>query len=443
MLARFLTFMAFLLSAVATLAQAKAPGLATDALNRTLSFALYNQLSDTKSEQIELPVTSRLQQIFPDAKYFYNARLSSFGDTLVVLVPGFGAQNDSGLARYLMELLHQNGFSILILDSPVSRRFITTSSTYGIPGIASEDAKDLITAAETGIAHIEKKRGSSFQRIHVVGTSLGGFNVSQMFLQLKEKDARYNQFVAISPPIRNTYSLGVINEMVDLYLKTGGHISGEKKSAVGTLIHAAKSLRLGTFKYEETKAEVLDFIQNKSVSESQARYLIGRTFYIALGGIRSGYWSRLMNDDKLAIPSSLKSMQSFHQLFEQISFGCTREKFGSYARPLLAEEFTQELSFGQIEPLKIQWQDGKIAQCSSKVDLAKKLVEKTSIFENESILAGGRFHIMTWKDDMLLANEDIDWLQKTAVDTYLYDIGGHLGGVYQPQFQQDLLQILK
>ena len=62
---------------------------------------------------------------------------------LLFILPGLGSSPYFGIAPYLANLFHREGFHVVVLPSPMSWNFALSASRSGAPGYAPEDARDL------------------------------------------------------------------------------------------------------------------------------------------------------------------------------------------------------------------------------------------------------------------------------------------------------------
>ena len=62
---------------------------------------------------------------------------------LIVLVPGLGASIDNRGTTYMAEFLFKKGYHVLVVPNNITVDFALQVSQGGMPGIVSEDARDL------------------------------------------------------------------------------------------------------------------------------------------------------------------------------------------------------------------------------------------------------------------------------------------------------------
>ena len=97
----------------------------------------------------------------------------------MVVIPGFGATNDSGVGPYLTDIIIQhardtNPIITLTSNSPAAPDFVHKSHTSGIPGNQKVDAQnlyDMILASIRRLEELPPWRGKKYQikKVSVIG----------------------------------------------------------------------------------------------------------------------------------------------------------------------------------------------------------------------------------------------------------------------------------
>ena len=347
---------------------------------------------------------------------------------LVFVVPGFGGRNDSGLSEYLIEVLSSWGLAVAVFDSPASKRFITETSQYGVPGIQILDADELYQGMVLARKELEQKVGAHFKydKVSIIGTSLGGLNaqliqliqlIQQKERETKEKETKSTQLdffrvISVNPPLQNKYGLTLIDQMISDYFKRPivNSFNG-LKSLLGYIPISFSS-------FDELNEFALS-LQTSNITVPEARHLIGMSFYETVRGALDGYRLRypLVADKKM-----YSQIVTFHDLFNQITIPHLQKN-----NKLIVDKRLSELM--------------KIINSSSRFQLDGRLLNRDSILQNYAALnLSEGYRVMTFDDDFLVNQEDLEFMQVSMnkkIHVYTGG-GGHLGGLYRADFQKDL-----
>ncbi len=131
---------------------------------------------------------------------------------LAVIIPGFGTHFTSTHATAISEILFNQGYTVVILNSAFNWEFMSTAGSAPVPGYVPSDAEDVRVATAAVIKHLEGK-GLHFQKKLMVGYSLGGTHA--LFIGAKEKadpKLKIDRVVAINPLVDTSKSVSSIDE---------------------------------------------------------------------------------------------------------------------------------------------------------------------------------------------------------------------------------------
>jgi phospholipid-binding lipoprotein MlaA len=131
---------------------------------------------------------------------------------LAVVIPGFGTHFTSTHASAISEILFNQGYTVVILNSAFNWEFMSTAGSGPVPGYVPSDAEDVRVATAAVIKHLEGN-GLHFQKKIMVGYSLGGTHA--LFIGAKEKadpKLKIDRFVAINPLVDTAKSVSSIDE---------------------------------------------------------------------------------------------------------------------------------------------------------------------------------------------------------------------------------------
>jgi hypothetical protein len=384
-------------------------------------------------------------------------------DHLVLVIPGFGSPSDQGVSVFMVELLTRSGFTAAALDSPPSLRFLSDSSRYGFPGVQEFDSQDLYEGMQLTKKYLENLRsyGKPFSKVSVIGTSLGGLNVSQILLHsLKPTSTlKFHRAISVNPPVSNVYGLSIIDYMVRNYIQ-GVTAGGKSMGKVPALLKGFHNKLLEKISYEELEKQVKSITNPLNpMSQEEAAYLIGYSFSDTVASALKG----------TAVRQNLSQMQlqsgTFYEIYNRITMGYlagTRERpEPDYPIPAMP---TSEIKIANINK-EVLTQIRGIQQSDFLTEPDDIQIEMSSIRYNvESLKNAKNYVLITYVDDFLLRtnvtdpkifeDDDKSWIRKNFDGAYIvgegptkarskvYFEGGHLGGYYQKMFQNDLIQFL-
>lgn len=358
--------------------------------------------SFTASKYLDRPQSSPWQLDKKDdlgfhARWIYNPKASpQIRSHLVVFIPGFGGDNSCSYCRYLSESLVSAGMHVVVLDSPASERYMEESSELGVPGHQSNDALELLEASQLAKHYVEKN-GYNVSQISFIGTSLGGLNVQQMVINnLKlEKPIDFHTALSINPPYRNSYSLALIDQMIQ------ENNQSSTKENVKSILEVLTFKPLLGIAYDQLKSACDELLGSK-LTIQDSRGLIGDSFSKTVGETYKGFLKRYSQEKKD------DTISEFHDLFNKI----TRKYY---------------YSSGDQSKLTTE---AILDQSSIKAN-----IEQLNQIEN--------YHVITFQDDFLLSSEDLTELYIKGKQRDILTVpGGHLGGFYQLEFQHLIRQIL-
>lgn len=127
----------------------------------------------------------------------------------VYLLNGLGSPSDSGYGRWLMDFLHQMGFTVVSLPSTFSDVDAYAFSRYLRPGLSSTDVPDvmaLLIAAQKKMADYGYRATSNT----LMGVSLGAFQGAVIQADPRFR-AMFSKYVLINPPLDLRYGLAVLD----------------------------------------------------------------------------------------------------------------------------------------------------------------------------------------------------------------------------------------
>lgn len=401
-------------------------GLSAEGLRRTVVSQL---MTGPVGEDfyVDAPPREDLGYLDPGFERRFNLKIKhqSASDHLVVIVPGFGQTNDVGTAPYLSEMLHRNGFVTLSSHSPAATDFVIHSSGAGAPGVQRWDAIDLYDMIFAAKNKLVSEHGYKINKVSVIGTSLGSINAAHLAVIDKYKTGNkigFYRVFSISPPISNAYGSSTIDAMVKSSQEDQPSFSYATLAASLTKAFNQVYMRQkNTTTYESVEENSIAMSKALTFTEEELRFLVGYGFQMVVNTVKTGMETRFQDDFAgLLISNDRTDLRLFTVFLKNVS----------YAR------------YKTVNPHE------KIPDNYNLVEPHFIFTESESILHMHKDLQTPNYHLITWEDDFLLQNTDIEWIKKhfpggSKGNSKVFEAGGHLGGYYQKSFHKYLVDNLR
>lgn len=175
---------------------------------------------------------------------------------VAILFPSIGEGIKAHHSVVFAKLFYDLGYSIIIEGSSFQWEFAKSMPKGYIPGVPSEDAKQIANITEKIFQLLEKKYQCKFKKKIAVGTSFGA--LTTLFLASNEykngSNLGINKFISINPPIELLYAMKEVDKSNEEWQKNPDNL----KERVGYT--AAKILKLYNQKDEKNfKLDTLPF----------------------------------------------------------------------------------------------------------------------------------------------------------------------------------------
>jgi len=363
---------------------------------------------------------------------------------LAVVIPGFGTHFTSTHATRISEILFNQGYTVVILNSAFNWEFMTTAGSAPVPGYVPSDAEDVRVAAAAVIKHLEGK-GLHFQKKIMVGYSLGGTHA--LFIGAKEKadpKLEIDRFIAINPLIDTAKSVSAVDKtslawkkwpreqifdrgvfaagkMLSIirkqYKPYGEPEPAKEKNGIGPVVGknvsppapaAGETAQSGKDK-EPAKCDPLPF------NDLEAQVLISFNYKITLEEMIVSIVRNSGAPNCFKNKCSWGNRTEFYREISQLSFD-------DYNKVLLVRYLSDK---------------EKRAVSQDEIEKKSRLMSIEDFIRNEQNVS-----VISSSNDFLDTHTDHQWLKKTMGDRcFLYNGGGHLGELYFAG-SQDRLAVL-
>jgi hypothetical protein len=335
------------------------------------------------------------------------------GADLVFVVPGWGGGSTSKLSTFIGTMVNSQGYHVINLPNPSSWQFILGVSDKGLPGYTSRDAKELQDLINKVFEHANRNMNLKSQRYHVISYSMGA--IQAPFIAESERanpNSKLGKVILINPPT----DIATASASIDSLFQTGTELTANRKSQIiGLAIKQAEYLAAKRPHYSQ-------FLNGLNLSLNDTKWLIGSVFMDSLSEVL--YTNDLIHKNKI-----LKS---------PISSGSRTERWNE-AKSFSFNQYMSNVVAPSLISSNKDVKDTDIAQVINRLSSESSITSKTEFLKQDKNTY--LFHAV---DDYLLNEQSVPWMEKTFGDrAYIYSAGGHVGQLWTPEFQADLLQVLK
>lgn len=354
---------------------------------------------------------------------------------LAVIIPGIGSHFTATTAVALAELLYEKKWSVAIISNTFNPAFIESALTAPVPGYTPQDTKDVQRAIKAVIDDLEKKNEAAFQRITVLGYSLGGL-LSLHLAALEEKDGKIwaDRYLAINPPVDLFYSAAQLDKMGETPLKWKKEIAYDRGvGAVGCYLimmnrFYAREPEKQTKKVPERfitdiqrkrkdirdRKDALTGPYNINIRRDAATFLIGIAFKSTL------------SDAMITIQRE----RGYKVINKELSWG-DRTEFYREAEKYTFKKFIDEY----IIKYYAQQQPG--------FDLKKAAAETGIPYVAADLKDNQKVRVIHSLDDFLEDDAQREYINELFKERItFFDHGGHLGNLYTTQFHAEMFRSL-
>lgn len=125
---------------------------------------------------------------------------------LIFIIAGTGANYRAPTVQFLADTFYQAGFHVISLSSPAYYGFVATASTSHLPGISTEDARDLYRVMT--LVRDKVQGEIEITDYYLTGYSMGGLNSAFIsYLDETEQAFGFKKVLLLNPPV-NLYTAG-------------------------------------------------------------------------------------------------------------------------------------------------------------------------------------------------------------------------------------------
>jgi pimeloyl-ACP methyl ester carboxylesterase len=324
---------------------------------------------------------------------------------IVYIVPGIGSHRWADMALALAELVYKQGFSAVCISNPYNYEFMEEASTAAMPAYTPVDARDLHVAL-TEIDHRLQSRSRVRLRARaLMGYSIGAFESLFIAAAAATNQAlvQFDRYVAIDTPVRLLYG---VSRLDDFYEAPAAWPAEQRMSNIENTFLKIAALSRG--EPAAHTAPPFDAVESK--------FLVGLAFRLIL---RDVILTSQLRTNQGILKQPLRKIRR-SSLYEEIGQYSFTDYFQKFATPYYRE---RGIDLAAPEVL------------AAAGDLR---AYESALRENKKIRA------IVNENDFLLSPEDLAWLRQSFGPEGLtvFDHGGHLGNLAEPEVQNAILRAL-
>ena len=321
---------------------------------------------------------------------------------LIILISGTGSLYNSGLTMYLANVFYDKGYNIIALSSPTTMPYIVSQSKNDYAGYIKDESDHMYNLISTAVSR-EKADGMKVTDTYIGGYSLGGFQS----LLIQEIDSEKKKIgIKKSLMLNSPVSILTATQKLDRFLVENGIYNAEGlekflDNIFSKVIYDDK-LELSDIDFTNIKSAIIKL----QLKDSDFEVLTGLLFrfYSAnmtfAGEVFSG-------ENAVGRLSHKKSYKRFDSVTEEFKEGLS----------VSFDEYSTEILYPYLKKNKNP--DLSLDDFVNEFDLrhVQSFIDKN----NKNIV------FITSTDDILLEDEDLDYIKKTFSNRVLIPFGGHTG----------------
>lgn len=321
---------------------------------------------------------------------------------LMVLISGTGSLYNSGLSMYMANVFYDRGYNVIAFSSSTTMPYIVSQSKNNYAGYIKDESEHMYELITQAIAR-ERKDGMKINKIHIGGYSLGGFQSLLVHeLDSKNKKIGIEKSLLLNSPV----SILTATQQLDNYL-------------VKNRIYSAKGLE----KYLDGLFSKLIYNDNMSLKDldfTDLRSALGQLDvkdkdFEVLTGLLFRFYSANMTfageiysgNNAVGRLSDKKSYKRFDSVTEEFKEGLS----------VSFDEYSKEILYPYLKSRKYP-------------NLTmEEFINHFSLKNSEDFIRKNNKNIVfiTSTDDILLSENEIDYIKNTFSNKVLIPYGGHTG----------------
>jgi ABC-type transporter lipoprotein component MlaA len=353
----------------------------------------------------------------------YSYRLQPGAAPIVYLLPGLGSHRLEGSSLALAEMAFERGFSVAILSNAMNWEFIAGASSP-LPGYTPADVEDVHFALDAVQHDLDVRHPGRLGRRVLMGYSLGAFHA--LFIAAAERAGSprvgFDRYVTLDAPVQLLTGMRKLDAFYNVVLE---YPAAEREARIRDVLYRTIEIardeqeRQTDFSRMSPAAGPSGQLSPRSplpFSDLEARYLIGLNFRLSLADVLGSIEER---SDFGVLKTQRSFLRRESSYVEMAGYG-----FEAYVYAFVLPYFRDQLRL---------------------VSGMDELVARSDLRSVADGLRGNpKIRHFANRNDFLTTPEDVAWLTETlgAERVTLFPTGGHLGNLYRPEVQAEIMAAL-
>ena len=333
---------------------------------------------------------------------------------LAIVISGTGSDGNTTKLSLLRGALYGAGYHVLTVPSPTFPGFIVSTSSTGVAGDLMQDGHDLYNALQRIIAHLP--RHAPITDIDVLGYSLGGANAAIVkSIDATEGKLKIHRAVMINPPVSLFTS---INRLDKLFAQSIGPADQGLDNLYRRIYARLANTYRASSKVTIDDTDMLAAAATVLRTDADFSAAIALTFRLELVDVffTGDLYARTGVVIDPAHPPGVEDS------LESIGRTLRGKTFAEYFNKVFAPYYTAHRPHSTPESL----------QADNRLDIIEPALRDN-----------GDYYAQTNRDDLILDQAELQWLQSTLGNRVaVYDHGGHLGNLGERRQVVDMLAML-
>ncbi len=355
----------------------------------------------------------------------YSYRMQPQRAPLVFVVPGLSAHRLGSSTLALAEMAYARGFSVAIVSSTFNFEFIEQAGSVPVPGHAPVDSHDVHVALD-GIARdlAAQYHDRITERVYM-GYSLGAFHGFYIAADEKRNPqsglVSFDRYVLLDPPVRLVYGMGRLDAFNNVFVSLPpAEREAEIRRVLFQAVMVGAKLHTTPNRGAYTRTDAIDVRHSTFEPEivmpftnQEAEYLIGLAFRRTLQAL---LWTSQQREDQGVLLTERRPLQRLPAY----------EEIGDYSFTMYMYAFV------------LPYYRDRLGTVTSAEDLLAKN-DLRSIADG--LKGNPKLRVFANRNDFLTSEQDIEWLtvQVGPERTRFFPTGGHVGNLYKPEVQAEVM----
>lgn len=349
-------------------------------------------------------------------------------EKLALILPGIGSSYHGNTALAMAEIMNNNGYHVVTVDSAFTWRFMASAGQNNLPGYALRDAGNMRMLLSCILDSLKREKKIQDPRITMIGWSFGGIHTLNIAaMEEKEELLHVDRFIALNPPADLDYALKSVDSIIDESKKWDQEtIRDHLVDAAGKqLLYAAETLPSYQPGSPESRSELQQYVPD--LKPEQSRYLVAMAIKM---GIRE-----LLLQEQLQNP--LPGIHTGFSWFNRNDFYREIDKinFYQYATQILQPQLAEQCRNNAKAAKELGFLPGETPSYEA-------LVRKSGLRNlTETLKNNPKIRVIHTFDDFLMNEDDVEFCDQILQDKITwFNVGGHCGYFYLTSFHKRLLE---